>query len=69
MWEVDVGDRNKTKTQLIEELADLHQRVAELEAAKTTGVRTEEALRQALLEKDAILNSLVELVAYKDKEM
>ena len=62
-------DGSKTKAQLIEELADLHQRVAELEAAETGGVGAEEALRKALLEKDAILNSLVELVTYQDMEM
>ena len=35
-------DGNKTRAQLIEELADLRQRIAELDAAETERVRSEE---------------------------
>ena len=62
-------DGNKTKAQLIEDLATSRGRIAELEAAETERVRAEEALREAELEKDAILNSLVELVMYLDTDM
>jgi len=64
MWAAEVRDINKTKAQLIEDLAELHQQVAGLKAAGPERVRAEEAL----LEKDAILNSLVEHVIYQDTE-
>jgi len=40
-------DGNKAKAQLVEELADLSQRIAELEAAETERQRAEEALRES----------------------
>ncbi len=40
-------DEVKTKEQLIVELAEMRRRIAELEAAKTERVRTEEALRES----------------------
>ncbi len=40
-------DKNKTKTQLVEELADLRQRVAELETAEAERKRAEEKLVQS----------------------
>ena len=64
-----MGDATKTEAQLIQDLVDSRQRIAELESAESEGVRTEEALRKALLEKDAILDSLVEYVIYQDTEM
>ncbi|MCK4831326.1 MAG: PAS domain S-box protein, partial [Anaerolineales bacterium] len=38
-------DANKTKAELVEELASSRQRIADLEAAETERVRVEEALR------------------------
>ena len=40
-------DQDRTKEQLTDELVELRQRVAELEAADTERKRTEEALREA----------------------
>jgi PAS domain-containing protein len=62
-------DANKTKAQLVEELADSRQRIAELEAAETERVRTEGALRTAELEKDAVFNNVVEHAINEDTEM
>ncbi len=50
-------DHDKTKGQLIRELAELRQRIAELEKS------------EAVLEKEAILNTLVEHVIHEDREM
>jgi hypothetical protein len=41
-----VKDQDKTREQLINELIELRQRVAELEAADTERRRAEEALRE-----------------------
>ena len=40
-------DENKRKTQLISELSDLRQRMAELEKVTATSKQTEEALRES----------------------
>ncbi len=40
-------DQDKTKEQLIEELAELHQRVAELEVSEAERKRAEEMLRES----------------------
>jgi len=41
-------DEDKTKEQLINELVEMRQRVAELVASETERVRAEEALREPL---------------------
>jgi phage regulator Rha-like protein len=43
-------DERKTKEQLINELVEMRQRIAELEASETERKRTEEALRRSLEE-------------------
>ena len=46
--ETEMRDGNKTKAQLVDELAHLRQRIAELEAEETGQVRAEEALHRSL---------------------
>lgn len=62
-------DEDKTKEQLMNELVELRQRIAELEASETGHIRRETALKQAEQEKQTILDSLVEHVIYHDLDM
>jgi len=50
-------DEHKTKQQLVDELVDLRQRVAELEAAEGERRRVEEALREQVLWNELILQT------------
>jgi PAS domain S-box-containing protein len=59
-------DQDKTKEQLISELADLRQRVAELEAADTERKRAEEALRESEEDLRAIFNGVGDGIALID---
>lgn len=63
-------DEDKTKEQLIEELAEIRQWVAELERADTKRQRVEEELRQSYLKSDralkATVNALVSAVELRD---
>jgi len=63
-----VKDESRTKTQLIDELVALRQRIAELEASETERKRAEKALRNTneLLEK--IFSSTYLLIAYMDTD-
>jgi len=61
-------DQDKTKEQLINELVEMRQRVAELQAADTEHKRAEEALQRQREELQAILDSVPALIFYKDKE-
>jgi PAS domain S-box-containing protein len=56
-------DQHKTKEQLINELAEMRQRVAELEAADTERKRAEEALRESEEDLKAIFNSVGDGIA------
>jgi len=60
-------DKRKTRRQLLDELAELRQRVAASEAWAAERVQAEEALRESEREKAIILSSVSELVAYQDK--
>jgi PAS domain S-box-containing protein len=51
-------DEDKTKEQVINELAELRRRVAELEAAQTEHKRTEEALRESELRHRTLFESV-----------
>jgi PAS domain S-box-containing protein len=59
-------DQNKTKEQLVSELADLRQRVAESEAADTDRRRAEEALRESEEDLRAIFNGVGDGIALID---
>ena len=62
-------DERKAREQLINELAEMRQRMAELETSEAEIKRDEEALRESEREKAIILNSLSELVTYQDREL
>lgn len=53
-------DKDKTKEQPMNELAELRQRIAELEALETEGKRVEEPLKSATLETLEAVSSIVE---------
>lgn len=53
-------DKDKTKEQPMNELAELRQRIAELEALETEGKRVEEPLKSATFETLGALSQLVE---------
>ncbi len=61
--------RDKTKKQLLEELASLQQQVAALQEAAKKHERTEEALRRSEQEKDLVLSNVGELVLYQSLDM
>jgi len=58
----------QTKEQLIAELAELRQRIAELEAAEAKRMRAEEALKGQREELQTILDSIPAMVFYKDQK-
>ena len=62
-------DERKAREQLINELAEMRQRMAELEPSEVKRKQAEEALRESEREKAIILNSLSELVTYQDREL
>jgi diguanylate cyclase (GGDEF)-like protein/PAS domain S-box-containing protein len=55
-------DKHKAKEQLIRELAELHQRIAELETADTQRRRAEDALRESEARYRAIVEDQTELI-------
>jgi PAS domain S-box-containing protein len=62
-------DEKKTEKQLLNELVEMRQRLAELEDLDSERARIEDTLKQAEQEKRTILDSLVEHVVYHDMEM
>ncbi len=60
-------DVDKTKEQLRNELVEMRQRIAELEAADTERVRAEEALRESEVKYRHLLESIPQKVFYKDR--
>ena len=62
-------DKSKTKEQLGAELAQMRQRIAELEAAEAERSQTEEALRVSETEKGAILNAMSDIVLFQDTNL
>jgi PAS domain S-box-containing protein len=63
-----VKDREKTKEQLINELAQLRQRMAELEASETERKQVEEALRESEAELFAVFNNAPIVMILVDRE-
>jgi GAF domain-containing protein len=61
-------DEDKTREQLINELAELRQRIAELEASETERKRVEEALRRSLQEAETLRQTAVALTSTLDLE-
>ena len=59
-------DKDKTREQLINELAELRQQVAEPEALETEHRLAEEKIKQNQKELETLLDSLPEIVFYKD---
>jgi len=59
-------DEAKTKKQLIEELADLRQRIAELKAGRIEAQRAEEQLRQLATRHEAILSKIPDIIMEVD---
>jgi PAS domain S-box-containing protein len=59
-------DEAKTKKQLIEELADLRQRIAELKAGRIEAQRAEEQLRQLATRHEAILSEIPDIIMEVD---
>ncbi|MGD0915021.1 MAG: PAS domain-containing protein [Thermodesulfobacteriota bacterium] len=61
-------DQNKTKKELINELAELRQRVDELERLEKHHTETEEALREREGQFTLVADSLPVLISYVDPE-
>jgi PAS domain S-box-containing protein len=59
-------DQEKTKGQLIEELAELRQRIAELETSEAERKRAEEQLRALTLRYEAILTAVPDIIMEVD---
>jgi len=62
-------NENKTKKQLLKEYKKMQTRLKELEAKEADRKQAEEALRDSEEEKTTILENLMELVVYRDKNM
>ncbi|MEA1935663.1 MAG: PAS domain-containing sensor histidine kinase [Thermodesulfobacteriota bacterium] len=62
-------DKYKTKGQLVAELAELRQRIVELEAAETERKQAEEEVRKAAHKFQTILNSVNDGVAVMDRSL
>jgi diguanylate cyclase (GGDEF)-like protein/PAS domain S-box-containing protein len=62
-------DECKTKKQLINELIQLRQCFSELQVKEVKLNLLEDVLRESNREKEIILDNIMELVAYQDKEM
>ena len=58
-------DEDKTKEQLINELAELHQRIAELEALETQRKQMAEAPRKSKGLVETVFDSVSDCVCYK----
>jgi hypothetical protein len=61
-----MDDRNKTKHQLLKELATLRRQVAELQDSGTAHERTEEALHAARLDAESIVATVREPLVVLD---
>jgi PAS domain S-box-containing protein len=61
-------DQNKTKKQLLDEIAKLHQRVDELERLEKKHKETEEALRESEGQFGLVADSLPVLISYIDSQ-
>ena len=61
-------DEDRTKEQLMDELAELRQHTAKSKKAETERKQAEQAVRQSEQEKEAILESMSELVVYQDTQ-
>jgi hypothetical protein len=61
-------EQHKTREQLIDELAEMRQRIAELEAADTEGVRAEEKMEHLNLVLRAIRNVNQLITRERDRE-
>jgi PAS domain S-box-containing protein/putative nucleotidyltransferase with HDIG domain len=62
-------DQNKTKEQLLHELVEMRQRIAELEAADTERVRTEEEMRRSELQYRTTIDSMSDVIHVIDAEL
>ena len=62
-------DKDKTQEQLITELTQLRQRIADLEASECERKQVEEALKRNKQEKAAVFDSISEHVVYQDTRM
>jgi signal transduction histidine kinase len=63
-----VKDEDKTKEQLINELAELRQRTTELEASETERKRAEQALRESEAELSAVFDNVPVVMILVDRE-
>ena len=61
-------DKHKTNEQLINELAELRQRIAELEASEAEHKRTKDVMQRQLEKLEIIFDSVPVMIFYKDKE-
>ena len=62
-------DSDKTQQQLMSELAQMQQRITELEALEIERRQAQEALRESEREKTTILNAISDIVAFQDRSL
>jgi len=68
-WEMrKMKDRDKTKEQPMNELVELRQRIAELEATAADRKRTEEALRETNARLNTLLETIPDVIYFKDAQ-